>query len=107
MNILFTDGPNQVNISPTTQMYTVIESSGSIGPITCSAECKPDCTMTWSGPNVPIATTSVLHITNVKRNQAGNYQCSGENTVGRLTSVNINISVHCKYYTLNNTIVLY
>ncbi|XP_052063079.1 carcinoembryonic antigen-related cell adhesion molecule 1-like [Mytilus californianus] len=87
-------GPNQVNISPSTQTYTVSEATGRVGPITCSADCKPYCTMTWSGPNLPAGTTSVLNLSNIDRNQAGNYQCIGANIVGSLTSVTILIIVH-------------
>ena len=54
--------------------------------------------MTWSGPNLPAETTSVLNLLNINRNQAGDYQCTASNDVSSKTSVVVNIVVNCKYY---------
>lgn len=96
----FIDGPHQVIISPSTQTYTVTETTGRVGPITCSADCKPKCTTRWSGPNLSVSTTSVLYLENINRNQTGNYQCSCANIVGSLASVTISVFVYCEYYNI-------
>lgn len=78
-------------------MYNVTETSGSVGPIKCSADCKPECTMTWSGSNIPTGTTSTLNIKNIERNQTGSYQCTGTNSIGSPKSVTVFVNVYCEY----------
>jgi hypothetical protein len=63
----------------------------------CTADCKPNCTMTWSGPNLPAGTRSVLNLQNISRNQTGDYQCTASNDVSSKTSVVVNVVVNCKY----------
>ena len=92
----FSDGPNQVNITPSTQSYTLKETE-SLNQIHCTADCIPLCTMTWSGPNLPAGTTSVLNLQNINRNQTGNYQCTASNEVSSKTSVVVNVVVQCEY----------
>jgi hypothetical protein len=58
-----------------------------------SSDCIPVCTMTWSGPNLPSGTTSVLNLQSINRNQAGNYQCTASNDVSSNTSVVVNVVV--------------
>jgi hypothetical protein len=58
----FSDGPNQVIITPSTQSYTLKETDN-LNQIQCTADCIPVCTMIWSGPNLPAGTTSVLNRT--------------------------------------------
>ena len=65
--------------------------------IQCIADCIPVCTMTWSGPNLPSDTTSVLNLQNINRNQTGNYQCTASNDVSNKTSVVVNVVDQCKY----------
>lgn len=103
--ILFTDGPRQLNISPLTPIYTVTETNTSVGPITCSADCKPDCSLTWSGPTIPNGTTSVINLKHIAQTQAGNYKCSATNNVGSLTLVKFIVIFHCEYYLLDITII--
>jgi hypothetical protein len=80
-----------VIITPSTQSYT-------LNQIQCTADCIPVCTMTWSGPNLPAGTTSVLSLQNMNRNQSGNYQCTASNDVSSNTSDVVNVVVQCKYY---------
>ena len=54
--------------------------------------------MTWSGPNRPTGTTSVLNLQNINRNQTGDYQCTASNNVSSKTSVVVNVDVQCKLY---------
>ena len=93
-----TDGPRQVVIYPTTSNYTRNETLDRVGPINCTANCKPACTSTWNGPNLPPDTTSVLSLANINRNQAGNYQCTASNNVSSLISATIYVVVNCKSY---------
>ena len=92
----FSDGPNMVIIRPSIQSYTLKETDN-LNQIQCTADCIPVCTMTWSGPNLPTGTTSVLNLQNINRNQAGNYQCTVSNDVSSNTSVVVNVVVQCKY----------
>jgi hypothetical protein len=85
-----------VNITPTTQSYTLNETE-SLNKIQCITDCMPVCSMTWSGPNLPVGTTSVLNLQNINRNQAWNYQCTASNYFGSKTSVNVAIIVNCEY----------
>ena len=93
----FSDGPNMVSITPLTQSYTLTEIEN-LNQIQCTADCMPACTMTWSGPNFPAGTTSVLNLQRINRHQAGNYQCTASNDVSSVTSVVVNVVVKCKYY---------
>jgi hypothetical protein len=93
----FSDGSNIVIITPSSQSYTLKETEN-LNQIQCTADCKPVCTMTWSGPNLPSDTTSVLNLQNINRNQTGNYQCTTSNAISSKTSVVVNVVVHCKYY---------
>jgi hypothetical protein len=86
-----------VSITPSPQSYTLKETEN-LNQIQCTADCIPDCTMIWSGPNVPADTTSVLSLQNINKNQAGSYQCTASNDVSSNTSVVVNVVVKCKYY---------
>jgi hypothetical protein len=85
-----------VIITPSTQSYTLKETE-SLNQIQCIANCIPVCTMTWSGPNIPAGSTSVLNLQNINRNQAGNNQCTASNEVSSKTSVVVNVVVKCKF----------
>ena len=91
------DGPTMVSITPSPQSYRLKETEN-LNQIQCTADCIPVCTMTWSGPSLPIGTTSVLNLQNINRNKAGNYQCIASNDVSNKTSVVVNVVVKCKYY---------
>jgi hypothetical protein len=95
--VSFVDGPNQVSITPSTQSYTLKEAEN-MDQIQCTVDCIPVCAMSWSGPNLPAGTTSVLNLQNINRNQAGNYQCTSSNDIGSVMSVTVTIIVNCKYY---------
>ena len=85
-----------VIITPPTQSYTLKETEN-LNKIQCTADCNSNCTMTWSGPNLPAGTTSVLSLQNINRNQAGNYLCTASNDISNKTSVVVNVVVQCKY----------
>lgn len=85
-------------IYPTTTNFTRNETLDRLGPINCTAHCKPACTCTWNGPNLPHGTTSVLNLANKSRNQAGKYQCTASNAVSSLISATVFVVINCKSY---------
>ena len=95
-NRILTDGPIQIEISPPDNTYTVTE-TGSVNQITCTADCNPSCTTTWTGPNLPAGSTSILNLNNIDRSQAGTYNCTAVNEISSLTLIKVNVIVNCKY----------
>ena len=95
-NRILTDGPIQIEISPPDNTYTVTE-TGSVNQITCTADCNPSCTTTWTGPNLPAGSTSILNLNNIDRSQAGTYNCTAVNEISSLTLIKDNVIVNCKY----------
>jgi hypothetical protein len=93
---ILTDGPIQIEISPPDNTYTVTE-TGSVNQITCTADCNPSCTTTWTGPNLPAGSTSILNLNNIDRSQAGTYNCTAVNEISSLTLIKVNVIVNCKY----------
>lgn len=89
------DGPSFVELSPSTMNYTINETDG-IGPIFCSADCKPNCTFSWSGPNLPYWTSSLLYLQFVNRSHAGDYHCNASNSIGTAMSSTVRVIVYCK-----------
>ena len=81
-----------------TSYYTRNETLDGVGPINCTADCKPACTSTWNGPNLTPGTTSVLNLENITRNQSGDYHCTASNDVSSLISATVYVVVNCKYY---------
>ncbi|CAC5414991.1 unnamed protein product [Mytilus coruscus] len=93
VNIMVNFGPGQVNIEPNTLIYTVTETKGQVGPITCTAGCNPSCSMSWTGPNIHSGALSVLHLQNIDRDQAGSYMCTASNNYGSKTSSTVSVIV--------------
>ena len=92
----YSDGPIQIEISPPDTTYTVNE-TGSVNQITCTADCIPSCTTTWTGPNSTAGNTSILNLQNIDRSQAGVYNCTAVNAISSLTLIKVNVIVNCKY----------
>ena len=86
----------QIEISPHDNTYTVTE-TGSVNQITCTAMCNPNCTTSWTGPNLPAGSTSILNLQNIDRNQAGVYSCTAVNDISSLALIKVNVIVNCKY----------
>ena len=93
---IISDGPIQIEILPPDNTYTVTE-TGSINQIACTAGCIPSCTTTWTGPNLPAGSTSILNLNNIDRSQAGAYNCTAVNEISSLTFIKVNVIVNCKY----------
>jgi hypothetical protein len=77
-------------------MYNVTEGDN-MTSISCNASCRPQCTVMWTGPNVPNDTTNDLHLQNINRNQTGTFYCIATNEVGNKTSSNVVVDVQCKF----------
>ena len=95
-NRILSDGLIQIAISPPDNTYTVTE-TGSINQITCTTDCNPSCTTTWTGPNLPAGSPSILNLNNIDRSQAGAYNCTAVNEISSLTFIKVNVIVNCKY----------
>jgi len=95
-NRILSDGPIQIGISPQDNTYTVTVTD-SINQITCIADCNPRCTTTWTEPNLPVGSTSILNLQNIDRSQAGVYNCTAVNEINSLTLIKVNVFVNCKY----------
>ena len=98
------DGPIQIEISPPDTTYTVNETD-SVNQINCTADCNPSCTTTWTGPNLPAGTTSILSLQNIDRSQAGVYNCTAVNAISSLTLIKVNVIVNFAAKPHNNTAV--
>ena len=85
-----------MEISPPDNAYTVTE-TGSVNQITCTADCNPNCTTSWTGPNLHAGSTSILNLTSIDRSQAGVYNCTAVNDISSLTLNKVNVIVNCKY----------
>ncbi|KAK3095758.1 hypothetical protein FSP39_018669 [Pinctada imbricata] len=87
LNVLY--GPREVVLSPNNST-TNLEEGQNLGPITCSADCNPTCTIQWKfnatvgdGRFVDQTTQNdELEIVNVRRSMAGVYRCLVRNKVG-------------------------
>ncbi|KAJ8317808.1 hypothetical protein KUTeg_004640, partial [Tegillarca granosa] len=76
------NGPGRsIQLQPNKAFYEVMENS-TINDVTCSADCRPGCTITWNATCM----TNVLSLKQIKRDQAGVYMCTASNVAG--TSIN-------------------
>ncbi|XP_076109577.1 peroxidasin homolog [Mytilus galloprovincialis] len=90
--IIINYGPNQVILSPNRTSYTFDENSD-VPDITCTADCQPDCTLTWIKQTGQVISTEILSLKETQRNQAGTYQCNASNDFGNMVSTDVTISV--------------
>ncbi|XP_033758688.1 peroxidasin homolog, partial [Pecten maximus] len=85
-------GPSTVSLTPSTVTYTSTEGQ-TLPTITCSADCNPVCTHSWTKDGQSYTTGSGLQLTNIQRGQGGVYRCTASNEYGSDISVNINVIV--------------
>ena len=62
----------------------------------CNSDSYPTAQYIWMKDNRVIATSSLLQINNILRNDTGLYQCVASNRAGKLTQMK-KIDVLCKY----------
>ena len=97
------DGPSAVVIFPSNST-TDLEEGQNFGPISCSADCNPSCSIQWRlnatmGNSIFVNKTTqngVLHIVNVRRSMACVYRCIARNIVGYYRT-DVSLKVLCKY----------
>ncbi|XP_069115250.1 hemicentin-2-like isoform X2 [Argopecten irradians] len=94
-NILITVqyGPSAVSLTPPTVTYTPTEGQ-SIPTITCSADCNPDCTYSWTKDGQTYTTGSGLQLTNIQRGQTGVYRCTASNVHRSTKALRVNVTVY-------------
>ncbi|CAC5360369.1 unnamed protein product [Mytilus coruscus] len=85
-------GPEYVSLLPPDTTYTVKEGNNLL-PISCMADCKPVCTYTWYGPNIPVGTSNILSLQNIHKTHRGVFNCTASNVVGSFESSDVNIDV--------------
>ncbi|CAC5417313.1 unnamed protein product [Mytilus coruscus] len=87
-------GPDNVHINHNYKRSTVTEGQ-TFGPVTCSADCYPECDYEWRYLGRVQSYSPVLHIPTIDRNQTGVYGCYvvHPNNTEKRTSLNIIVSV--------------
>ncbi|XP_069119316.1 peroxidasin homolog [Argopecten irradians] len=89
-------GPSTVHLTPSTVTYTPTEGQ-TIPTITCSADCNPACTYSWTKDGQSYTTGSGLQLTNTQRGQTGVYRCTSSNVHGSAATVDASVTVYCTY----------
>ena len=80
---VITQSPKEINESETIYLR-------------CNSDSYPTAQYIWMKDNRVIATSSLLQINNILRNDTGLYQCVASNRAGKLTQMK-KIDVLCKY----------
>ena len=94
----FPDKPENIQLQPTRTSYVINENTAS-HPITCSAQCRPDCMYQWTGPNY-LSSNERLQFTSISRVHQGSYTCTAKNGYGDISSSAVDLIVHSKYFNL-------
>ncbi|XP_069119326.1 carcinoembryonic antigen-related cell adhesion molecule 5-like [Argopecten irradians] len=102
ISVVIRYGPSTVSLTPPTVTYTPTEGQ-TIPTITCSADCNPACTYSWTKDGQSYTTGSGLQLTNIQRGQTGVYRCTASNVHGSTTNVDVSVTV---YYGPGTSIVL-
>ncbi|XP_021357371.1 carcinoembryonic antigen-related cell adhesion molecule 5-like [Mizuhopecten yessoensis] len=76
-------GPGtSITLSPPDTTYTRTEED-TLPDITCTADCRPDCTFVWTKPdNTNFTASAVLSLGQLDRLEHGTYKCTARNVVG-------------------------
>ncbi|ESO95971.1 hypothetical protein LOTGIDRAFT_174992 [Lottia gigantea] len=86
------DGPDELSFSPDVTSINIIE--GRDQTITCLTDCY-QCNYKWTGP--VSSPTKDLVLTQIKRNQEGNYRCEAtniKNIIPKTRSKSLQVNVH-------------
>ncbi|XP_021363703.1 carcinoembryonic antigen-related cell adhesion molecule 5-like [Mizuhopecten yessoensis] len=92
-SVIILYGPSAVSLTPSTTSYTPIEGH-TLPTVTCSSDCNPVCTYSWTKDGQSHTTRSDLQLTNIQRGQTGVYRCTASNTYGIQTSSDVSVSVN-------------
>ena len=90
----FTDAP-LVSVSPAAHSYV----EGDTVDLTCATDAEPAASVLWyrAGSGHIVARQPLLRLAGVTREQAGEYVCSANNSVGTSQPDTVNIAVQCKW----------
>ncbi|XP_021358583.1 carcinoembryonic antigen-related cell adhesion molecule 5-like [Mizuhopecten yessoensis] len=86
-------GPSNVSLTPSTTSYTPIEGH-TLPTVTCSSDCNPVCTYSWTKDGQSHTTGSDLQPTDIVRGQTGVYRCMASNIYGSRTSSDVSVTVN-------------
>ncbi|ESO92688.1 hypothetical protein LOTGIDRAFT_175669 [Lottia gigantea] len=90
-------GPDELTFSPDVTSINIIE--GGDQTITCLTDCYK-CNYKWTGPEQVLSSSKDLILTQIKRNQDGNYRYEAtniKNTIPKTRSKSLQVNVHCRY----------
>ncbi|ESO92292.1 hypothetical protein LOTGIDRAFT_175706 [Lottia gigantea] len=93
LNVQIYYGPDELTFSSDVTSINIIE--GRDQTITCLTDCY-QCNYKWTGPVA--SSTKDIVLTQIKRNQEGNYRCEAtniKNTIPKTRSKSIQVNVHC------------
>lgn len=104
------DGPNELKTSKEVKLVGV--KTNKLTTINCSAECNPDCIITWRKDKQTNITASTVFDTlylNMSEHDNGNYTCLAENPKNDsyMLSKRLSIYINCKYGSSHRTLPLY
>jgi len=93
LSFIFTDGPG-IKLTPSDEIYIRNEDE-ILADITCTADCRPDCSYVWMLPSNTNITARVLSLLALKRDEQGTYKCVARNVVGESVKA-VRITVQCE-----------
>ena len=111
------DGPSAVIIKPAERKNDVLEGS-SLGPYSCSADCKPTCLIKWHVnatdgdgrfASSPYSTRNNISISRVERRHSGTYRCTAKVTIDSKELIARNyftLNVQCEYDSFTVVLIL-
>ncbi|XP_052803463.1 hemicentin-1-like [Mya arenaria] len=73
-------GPDKMLLSPPTTLYMKTKGE-TLGDITCTASCHPECAYTWSkvGTTGTVRNNAILNLVHLRSEEAGSYICTATN----------------------------
>ncbi|XP_021373078.1 hemicentin-1-like [Mizuhopecten yessoensis] len=96
-------GPGtSLSLSPADTTYNRTERD-TLSDITCTADCRPDCTFVWTKPDdTNLTASAVLSLGQLNRSEHGTYRCTARNIIGE-ASLTVSVTV---VYGPGNSVVL-
>jgi hypothetical protein len=103
--LFYLDGRgSSMSVSPSERRFTKTQGQ-SLGPIICSAQCYPPCQFHWIKPDGTVVDGSNLKIPSLMKSDHGTFACHAGNGYGNNSTKNIVLTVNCKYYLINDSML--
>ena len=103
--LFYLDGPgSSMSVSPSEGPFTKTQGQ-SLGPIVCSAQCDPPCQFHWIKPDGTVVDGSNLKIPSLMKSDHGTFACHAGNGYCNIATKNIVLTVNCKYYLINDSML--